>query len=50
MAETVSVDIDANLDPLRDALKDLTKLSDSFGAQLTGALRSIQSPWNMPVA
>ncbi len=40
MPETVSVDIDANLDPLRDALNDLAKLSDSFGAQLTGALRS----------
>lgn len=40
MAETVTVDIDANLDPFRDALKDLTKLSDSFGAQLTSALKS----------
>ncbi|MDP3897261.1 MAG: phage tail tape measure protein [Mesorhizobium sp.] len=40
MAEKVSVQIEADIKPFADALDDLKSLSQSFGAQLTGALKS----------
>jgi lambda family phage tail tape measure protein len=40
MAEDVTVRISADTQPFQDALQNLEKLSASFGAQLTGALKS----------
>jgi phage-related minor tail protein len=40
MAEDVTVSIRADTAPFKDALEDLKDLSDSFGAQLAGALKS----------
>jgi phage-related minor tail protein len=40
MATEVPVEITADTTPFRAALEDLAKLSDSFGRQLTGALKS----------
>ena len=39
MAEDVTVAIRADTQPFQDALQQLDKLSSSFGAQLTGALK-----------
>ena len=39
MAEDVTVAIRADTQPFQDALHELDKLSSSFGAQLTGALK-----------
>ncbi len=41
MAENpIKVSIEADTAPLRGALRELEQLSQSFGAQLTGALKS----------
>ncbi len=40
MAEDVTVRIDADTSSFQSALENLEKLSDRFGAQLTGALKS----------
>ncbi len=40
MAEDVTVRISADTQPFQDALRNLEKLSASFGSQLTGALKS----------
>lgn len=40
MAEDVTVSIQADTAPFQAALQNLEKLSSSFGAQLTGALKS----------
>ncbi len=40
MAEDFTVRIDADTQPFEDALRNLEKLSASFGTQLTGALKS----------
>ncbi|MEP9371021.1 phage tail tape measure protein [Mesorhizobium sp. KR1-2] len=40
MVEDVTVSINADIAPFQAALGDLEKLSDRFGAQLTGALKS----------
>lgn len=40
MAEKLVVSIEADTEPFKDALEDLRGLSQSFGAQLGGALKS----------
>jgi hypothetical protein len=40
MAEEVSVKVVADTAPFQTALENLQQLSDKFGSQLTGALRS----------
>lgn len=40
MDETMTVAIEADVAPLADALQSLERLSESFGHQMTGALRS----------
>jgi len=40
LPDRFDIEIEADTRPIEDALRDLTTLSQSFGAQLTGALRS----------